>query len=77
MYVVGHLQKSMETLRRGVFNSHDGYVGRNVEGMTIRQRSLGKSLETLRRGVSDRHTGYAGRTVEGMTVRRRCLLKDT
>ena len=54
MSIVGHLEKSMETLRRGVSNRDDDYVGRTVEGMTVHRRCL---LETLRNRVSDRHDG--------------------
>ena len=38
MSIVGHLKKEMETLKRGVFDRHDGYVGRTVESMIVSRR---------------------------------------
>jgi len=38
MSIVGHLEKGMETLRRGVSDRHDGCTGRTVEGTTVRRR---------------------------------------
>ena len=34
----GTFGKKIETLRRRVSDRHDGYAGRNVEGMMIRRR---------------------------------------
>ena len=38
MSIVGHLEKGMETLRRGVSDRHDGCTGRTVEGTTVHRR---------------------------------------
>ena len=38
----------METLRRGVYDHHDGYTGQTVEGMVVRQMSVGKHLGKVR-----------------------------
>ena len=38
MSVVGYLQKSMETLSRGVSDHHDGCAGQTVDGMTVRRK---------------------------------------
>ena len=34
----GTLRKSMETLRKGVSDRHNGYAGKTIEFMTVRRR---------------------------------------
>ena len=72
VYVVGRLEKSIESLRRRVSDRHDCCVGRTVKGMPVRRRCSSddtwKKMNTLRKMVSNNHEGCAGRTVVLMMV---------
>ena len=43
MFIVGHLEKNMETLRRGVSYHHDSCAGQTFKGMTVCQKKHRKS----------------------------------